>query len=80
METSETRILICPIPPPYNRLTWWKFNDTKFYLLLGYWYCESRAEWRLEFLELGKKDTIIRSEAKFKQQIDDGLMVEYNQP
>lgn len=66
-----------PIPPPFKRLTWWKFNDSKYYLLLGYWYCEERSEWRIEFLELGEIKSIIRPESKFQQQIDDGLMIEY---
>jgi hypothetical protein len=74
MEANE---VVCQIAPPYKRLSWWKFNDSKHFLLLGYWYSNQRNEWRMEFLELGIVKSIIRSESKFQQQIDDGLMVEY---
>ena len=65
------------IAPPFRCQSWWQFNKSKYYLLLGYWYCEQRSDWRMEFLELGKSKSIIRPESKFQQQIDDGLMVEY---
>ena len=78
-KVSEKEIchLFSRIVPPFKRLSWWKFNDAKYFLLLGYWYCEQRSEWRMEFLELGEKQSIIRPESKFQNQIDEGLMVEY---
>jgi len=73
-------LLYSIIPPPFKPLSWWQFNNSKYFLLLGHWYCEQRREWRMEFLELGEKRSIIRPEAKFQHQIDDGLMIEFSKP
>ena len=67
-KVSEKEIchLFSRIVPPFKRLSWWKFNDAKYFLLLGYWYCEQRSEWRMEFLELGENNPSFAQSLSFR--------------
>ena len=68
---------ICQIPPKFKRLSWWKNRtDTRYFILLGYWYCDDTGAWRIEQLEYGKTKSIIHAESDFQKIVDDRLMIE----